>query len=48
MWLFVMYKDHYENKDITGLLGYMWLFVMYKDHYENKDITGLHVVVCNV
>ena len=47
MWLFVMYKDHYENKDITGL-GYMWLFVMYKGHYENKDITGLHVVVCNV
>ena len=36
MWLFVMYKGHYENKDITGL------------HYENKDITGLHVVVCNV
>ena len=49
MWLFVMYKGHYENKDITGIsLGYMWLFVMYKDHYENKDITGLHVVVCNV
>ena len=46
MWLFVMYKGHYENKDIS--LGYMWLFVMYKDHYENKDITGLHVVVCNV
>ena len=55
MWLFVMYKGHYENKDIIKVtmkirisLGYMWLFVMYKDHYENKDITGLHVVVCNV
>ena len=46
IWLFVMYKGHYENKDITGL--HVCLFVMYKDHYENKDITGLHVVVCNV
>ena len=46
MWLFVMYEDHYENKNITGL--HVCLFVMYKGHYENKDITGIHVVVCNV
>ena len=46
MCLFVMYEDHYENKNITGL--HVCLFVMYKGHYENKDITGIHVVVCNV